>query len=99
MITKGLLIALITAHLKAYKENYITIITSFVSTYTIKKLIKILDADIADAFALGGYAMTVSLIIKFLAILRTPTSMGKPEVGHEIIGGAVGDLIEKFTNH
>lgn len=98
MITEGITLAIIVAHIIGHKTQYIAIATSFISTYTIKKVLKVLDGDIADSFALGGYAMTATLVIGLLASFKN-SGMGSPEVGHETVGGWTGKLIDKFIRH
>lgn len=97
MITEGITLAIILAHIMGHKEQYIGIASSFIVTYSVKKVIKILDGDIADTFAMGGYALTVTLIIGLLASFVTPNMA--PEGGTKAVGGWTGKLIDKFIKH
>lgn len=96
----GILLGVLIAHICAYKEYYISIASSFVVTYTLKKLIKNLDSDIADAFAVGGYAETVMCIMVLLIAIKQNGQRKLPEgQEREIIGGWMGKVVDKFIKH
>lgn len=105
MLTQGILIALLLAHLKAYSEQYIEIASCFVVTFALKKLIKTLDSDVGSMFGIGGYALTITCIISLLSTIKSNgTANCIPEEGsNKIIGGVVGNtidkVIDKFIKH
>lgn len=94
-----ILIGVIIGHIIGYREYYVKIGSSFVITYVLKKLIKCLDSDMADAFAVGGYAETVTCVMVLLLAIKQNGQAQKPPEGQEIIGGWMGKVVDKFIKH
>lgn len=104
MIGKSVFLVALIMHICAYKEYYISILSSFVVTYTLKKLIKCLDSDIADCFAVGGYAEVAMCIMVLLVAVKNNGKKTLPEgQEREILGGWLGagwnKLKDKFIKH
>lgn len=93
-----ILYGILLAHLNAYKNYYANIGVTFAITYVMKRMIKSLDNDQADLIGLGGYTLTIGEFTKLLGSIKQNGFKGNSEEANKIIGGLLGEGIDKLKD-
>lgn len=90
-----ILYGLLIAHIVGYKELYIKIGTTFALTFVAKRLVKSFGSkNEAEIIAMAGYTLTFGEFVHLISQVRNNAQHAQSMENPELIGGAVGKLME-----